>query len=161
MAPASLLLGTGITLCRYGTPEVASSPSPIPAIQTRVFAVAWSPDGSRIASGGKDRTVQVWDARGGELTLTYTGHTDCIQSVAWSPDGSRIASGRLGPHCASMGRQKWQAHRYPFRPYNAGVCCSLVARWQPHRFRWLGSHRASMGRIVGRVESPCWVHTMH
>jgi len=27
-----------------------------------VYAVAWSPDGSRIASGGKDNTVQVWQA---------------------------------------------------------------------------------------------------
>ena len=57
-----------------------------------VNALSWSPDGVYIASGGQDRSVQVWDARSGTLTLTYTGHTSWVTSAAWSPDGSRIAS---------------------------------------------------------------------
>jgi WD40 repeat protein len=39
-----------------------------------VVAIAWSPDGRRIASGGIDTTVQVWDARTGQRGVTYTGH---------------------------------------------------------------------------------------
>ena len=27
-----------------------------------VYAVAWSPDGQRIASGSEDRTIKIWDA---------------------------------------------------------------------------------------------------
>ncbi|MHB8595678.1 MAG: WD40 repeat domain-containing protein [Ktedonobacteraceae bacterium] len=34
-----------------------------------VFAVAWSPDGKRIASAGNDNTVQVWDTRTGHLLV--------------------------------------------------------------------------------------------
>jgi serine/threonine protein kinase len=57
-----------------------------------VEAVAWSPDGTRIASGSDDETVQVWDASNGQHFFTYTGHSTSVYKVAWSPDGSRIAS---------------------------------------------------------------------
>src|SRR5436309_15637408 len=57
----------------------------------KVFAVAWSPDGRYIASGSKDKTVQVWDVATGKTLLTYRDHYE-VQSVAWSPDGRRIAS---------------------------------------------------------------------
>lgn len=58
-----------------------------------VYAVAWSPDGKRIASGSRDETVKVWDTTDGGNPYTYSGHTDTVFSVAWSPDGKRIASG--------------------------------------------------------------------
>ena len=58
-----------------------------------VFAVAWSPDGKLIASGGDDSTVQVWDAITGHLLTKYSGHTGTVYAVAWSPDGRRIVSG--------------------------------------------------------------------
>ena len=61
---------------------------------TAVYAVAWSPDGKRIASAGYDNTVQVWNATDGSNVFTYQGHTEggSVDAVAWSPDGSRIAS---------------------------------------------------------------------
>jgi WD40 repeat protein len=57
------------------------------------MALAWSPDGTRIASGGDDKTVQVWDASNGMLIYTHRGHAGRVQAIAWSPDGMRIASG--------------------------------------------------------------------
>ena len=67
-----------------------------------VFAVAWSPDGKRIASGDSDGLVLVWDAFTGGHTYTYRGHVDyypghytsgaAVNSLAWSPDGKHIAS---------------------------------------------------------------------
>ncbi len=56
------------------------------------FAVAWSPDGTLIVSGGSDKTVQVWSALTGVTRLVYRGHTDQVNSVNWSPDGKLIAS---------------------------------------------------------------------
>jgi len=58
-----------------------------------VYAVTWSPDGKRIASGGADGTVQVWEASLGGYVLTYREHSDAVYAVTWSPDGKRIASG--------------------------------------------------------------------
>ena len=55
--------------------------------------IIWSPDSTYIASGGDDKTIQVWDAMSGKLRLTYTGHADTAWPLAWSPDGKYIASG--------------------------------------------------------------------
>ncbi len=65
-----------------------------------VEALAWSPDGKRIASCSIDGTVQVWDAADGGHVYTYRGHTqnhfgvvEGVWTVSWSPNGLRIASG--------------------------------------------------------------------
>src|SRR5581483_2476645 len=55
--------------------------------------VAWSPDGTRIASAGDDGTGQVWNAVTGRMLLVYKGHSGAVYAVAWSSDGTRIASG--------------------------------------------------------------------
>ena len=57
-----------------------------------VDTVAWSPDSQRIASGGFDNTVQVWNALDGSDAYIFRRHTDAIEIVAWSPEGKRLAS---------------------------------------------------------------------
>src|SRR5262249_19600254 len=57
-----------------------------------IRALALSPDGQRVASGGHDTTAPVWEAATGRLLFTYTGHRDWILSLAWSPDGRYVAS---------------------------------------------------------------------
>jgi WD40 repeat protein/serine/threonine protein kinase len=57
-----------------------------------VKGVAFSPDGTRLASAGGDKTVKVWDAVSGQVIHTFEGHTDAVRSVAFSPDGTRLAS---------------------------------------------------------------------
>ena len=59
------------------------------------LSLAFSPDGTRIASGSPGNTVRLWDAASGELLTTLTGHEQWVVSAAFSPDGTRIASGSL------------------------------------------------------------------
>jgi serine/threonine protein kinase len=56
-----------------------------------VYAIAWSPDGKRIASASQDGTVHVWDAATGDRS--FTGHTDVLNAVAWTPNDRRIVTG--------------------------------------------------------------------
>ncbi|MEQ8674240.1 MAG: protein kinase [Aggregatilineales bacterium] len=57
-------------------------------------AVAYSPDGSLIASGGQDNTIIIWDtATNQPVGEPFTGHRDWINTIAFSPDGTMLASG--------------------------------------------------------------------
>jgi WD40 repeat protein len=58
-----------------------------------VFAVAFHPDGTRLASAGRDRAVWLWDLARGEEVARLQGHTNLVFSLAFSPDGSTLASG--------------------------------------------------------------------
>jgi WD40 repeat protein/tetratricopeptide (TPR) repeat protein len=65
-----------------------------------VASVAFSPDGTRIVTGGGDvminlpGEVKVWDAqKGGKPLLELNGITNGRCSVSFSPDGTRIVTG--------------------------------------------------------------------
>ena len=71
----------------------------LPAVvNNQVIAVAWSPDGTRLAYSGGSTQAVLYDgyvnvrvlATG--KTLHYTGQKMAVEHLAWSPDSSRIAS---------------------------------------------------------------------
>ena len=56
-----------------------------------IAAVAWSPDGERVAVGDGAQ-IRVWDRRG-RLRATFSGHQGTVRLLAWSPRGQRLLSG--------------------------------------------------------------------
>jgi WD40 repeat protein/serine/threonine protein kinase len=57
-----------------------------------ICMVGYSPDGTRLASASKDRTIKVWNPATGEEVLTLAGHNGSVVAVTFSPDGKSLAS---------------------------------------------------------------------
>src|SRR4051812_47815689 len=80
--------------------EIGGSPVPVLTLRhvlrghtDTINRIAWSPDGSYLASPSTDNTIRIWDARSGACVRTLKEHTGKVYSVAWSPNGQRLASG--------------------------------------------------------------------
>jgi WD40 repeat protein len=59
-----------------------------------VWNARWSPDGSRVAAGGTDGTVSVYDARDGSVLLRQTlPRGKAAHGLAWHPLGRWLAAG--------------------------------------------------------------------
>jgi WD40 repeat protein len=61
-----------------------------------VGAVAFSPDGKRLATASADRTARTWLVDGGRPLETLKGHTDYVCAVAFGPDGVVVTGGYDG-----------------------------------------------------------------
>lgn len=58
-----------------------------------VTAVAFSRDGTRVATGGADKTARVFDAETGKELAVLRGHKGPVSAVAFGPDADRLATG--------------------------------------------------------------------
>jgi WD40 repeat protein len=101
------------------------------------WALAWSPDGKRLACAGGDQLVHVWEIESGKRVGVMKGHDDAVFTLAWSLDAAMIVSGGRGEPTLRL----WDARTFqPLRsstPHPRWVWC---ARFSPH-----GKHLATCG----------------
>lgn len=81
--------GKGACLCE--TQDGARCP--VVGHSRRVDALAFSPGGDRVATGGGDETVMVWSSVTGERSLLLLGHNHAVSSLAFSGDDLLLVSG--------------------------------------------------------------------
>src|SRR5207248_6049706 len=90
-----------------------------------ITALAYSADGSQIASSSYDGTAKVWDTRSGQtlLTLVSVVGPGAVNGVAFSPDGARLAASAdsgLTLWAASSGRHQ-RLHTDSTQQFNAAA----------------------------------------
>jgi WD40 repeat protein len=93
-----------------------------------VLACAYSPDGLRMVTASRDRTLKIWDAKTGTEIATLTGHT-----YVPPPLPPRVTSIVLDCRDSCF-----------FQELGGGVC--LVAGHADDRLGLLGRHAEALGR---------------
>jgi WD40 repeat protein len=63
-----------------------------------VISVAWSPDGTQLATSGVDGKANVWDVASGRLVSTTKEFALVRGKIAWSSDGTQIATASPEDH---------------------------------------------------------------
>lgn len=58
-----------------------------------IWTIAFSPDGTKLATGGTDGAVKIWEPETGKLLATYLGHNTTVHCIAFNRDGTLLGSG--------------------------------------------------------------------
>jgi WD40 repeat protein len=117
-----------------------------------VWALTFSPDGTRIACVGEDGLACIWDAATGAKIAECRGHTSKVLRVAFRPDGARLATtsadGSVRQWDAATGGQAEP-------PFDRHIGEVLSVAYSPDG-KWIASggtdHTVRLWRATGREE---------
>jgi WD40 repeat protein/beta-lactamase regulating signal transducer with metallopeptidase domain len=90
--PASYRLGM-VWRRENRSPDVAAKARTSPGGRAVALALAYSPDGSVLATAGDDAVVELREVASGRVIRRLAGHRDAVSCLAYSPDGTTLATG--------------------------------------------------------------------
>lgn len=99
----------------------------------QVLALAFTPDGKRLFTGGEDRMVKAWNVDDGSLDEAFEAHDKAVLCLAVSPDGRMLATGgadctvRIWDALTCKLRTRIAAHTEPVKALAWSPDGSLVA----------------------------------
>jgi WD40 repeat protein len=86
-----LITADGATICGYDV-KTQKILFKIRAHAGAVTALAYSPDGKTIASGGQDKKVNLIDAASGKIVRAFAGHKAGLTTLAFAANGKTLTS---------------------------------------------------------------------
>ena len=98
----------------------------------RINAIAFAPDGTRIAGAGQTGAIHIWDLETRDWLCAIDEHDDYVHHVVFSDDGTRLAS-VSGDHTAHLFDRVPFAERQrerEIRDERRGRWRSTVAGWR-------------------------------
>lgn len=138
--------------------------------QQDVQAVAWSLDGSALASGSADNTVHIYDATTRTLTAVQQNHKATVFALNWAPNGQFLASGsqdatvQIFDKTSRQTIYTYQGHRgYTVfalawapdgRRLASGGQDTTVQVWEPATGKLLGAYKGHTDTIGALSWSP-------
>jgi WD40 repeat protein/tetratricopeptide (TPR) repeat protein/tRNA A-37 threonylcarbamoyl transferase component Bud32 len=135
--------------------DVATWKPKIPPLKHdfRVWHASFSPDGTRIVSGGNDAKARLWDAATGKPVLKEPLHHNyAVHYVTFSPDGKRIVSA-CGSEPNGEARIWNAADGLPITPPLKHSASAYLTRFSPDGGRFL---TVAGSRYAGRGEVRIW-----
>jgi WD40 repeat protein len=95
---------------RFWSVETGEELNQVRAQRTGILAMALSPNGKTLVSGGEDAAINIWDWRTGEYQMSLQEHNGNVTSLAIAPDSQILVSGSLD------GIRVWNLAYQPQRP---------------------------------------------
>ncbi len=158
LSPDQARVAVGLNLghgrCRIGLFDTFSGQERAnwAAAPGQILALAFSPNGKRLASGGDDHVIRIWDAVTGQPLGECRGHTSKVLSLAFRQDGSRLVT---ASHDGTV--RQWDARtgREVEPPYDRHAAEVSAAVYSPdgQRVASAGADRTvRLWRSVGRQD---------
>ena len=130
-----------------------------------LISLAFSQDGTTLASGSEDDDIRLWDVATGARLKTLVGHTTGVEGLAFSPNGNKIASASRDSTVRVWDVESGEAlhilegHWGNVLTVDFSPDGNTIAEWR------LGRHHPLVGRYNRRTREICrfvpeW-HTKH